>query len=228
MTSKVNDSWNAEPHQLVAEGYDQIADEFVAWAQGVRAEERARYTRTLLRRVRAGARILELACGAGVPTTRQLAERLEVTGADIAAQQLVRARRHVPSANFVHVDMTLLRFPPESFDAVAAFYSLIHVDRQEQPGLLTKIVSWLRPGGLLVAPMGARATEAGYEEFFGVPMYWSSFDTPTNKRLIEEAGLCILSAREETAEEFGEPVTFLWMVAEKPRGPFERHRAAGE
>jgi hypothetical protein len=47
-------------------------------------------------------------------------------------------------------------------------------------------------------------------------MYWSHYDSATNKHLVAQAGLEILSAREETAEEDGEPVTFLWIVARKP------------
>lgn len=43
-------------------------------------------------------------------------------------------------------------------------------------------------------------------------MYWSHFDSATNLRLIQETGLKIISAKEETAEEDGDPVTFLWIV----------------
>lgn len=35
------------------------------------------------------------------------------------------------------------------------------------------------------------------------------------KRLVEQAGLRILTAQEETAEEHGQPATFLWVVARK-------------
>jgi hypothetical protein len=66
--------------------------------------------------------------------------------------------------------------------------------------------------------MGAGSMKVDYDEdFLGAPMYWSSFDSETNRRLVEEAGLHIISAREETAEEFGERVTFLWVVAQKCR-----------
>ena len=65
--------------------------------------------------------------------------------------------------------------------------------------------------------MGTHSSEAGFtEDWLGTPMYWSSFDSETNQRLVEEAGLSILSAQEETAEEFGEPITFLWVIAQKP------------
>jgi hypothetical protein len=91
------------------------------------------------------------------------------------------------------------------------------VPRGEQPGLLAKIARWLRPGGLVVATLGARSTERGYEEdWLGAPMYWSHFDAATNRRLVEEAGLVIESATLETADEDGAPVTFLWVVARKP------------
>jgi SAM-dependent methyltransferase len=113
--------------------------------------------------------------------------------------------------------MAALDFPPDGFDAVAAFYSIIHVPREQHAGLLHDIATWLRPGGLLVATMGAGSTEAAVEpDWLGVPMYFSHFDGATNQRLVEEAGLQIISAQEETADEDGAPVTFLWVVARKP------------
>jgi hypothetical protein len=47
-------------------------------------------------------------------------------------------------------------------------------------------------------------------------MFWSGFDSETNKRMVEDAGLRIMHAQEETAVEFDKPVTFLWVIAKKP------------
>jgi SAM-dependent methyltransferase len=207
-----------DPKQVVEQGYDRIAERHLEWIHDIRAEERARYTAVLLNRLPAGAEVLDLGCGAGVPTTRQLARRFRVTGVDISARQIAIARQGVPEAQFIHADITQLDFAPASFDAVSAFYAIIHVPRQEQRKLLRDIASWLRPGGLLVATMGAGSMKADYgKDFLGAPMYWSSFDSETNRRLVEEAGLHVVSAREEAAEEFGERVTFLWVVAQKCR-----------
>jgi ubiquinone/menaquinone biosynthesis C-methylase UbiE len=108
--------------------------------------------------------------------------------------------QNVPQARFVQADATPFNFPAASFDAVAVFYSLIHIPRQEQPMLLRKIAAWLRPGGLLVAAMGTCSVQTDFaDDFIGAPMYWSSFDSETNKRLNEEAGLCLIDAWEETA-----------------------------
>jgi ubiquinone/menaquinone biosynthesis C-methylase UbiE len=206
-----------DPKQIVAQGYDAIAERHAEWAGHTRTDERERYTAVLLHALPLGARVLELGCGVGVPTTQCLAQRFAVTGVDISAQHIALARRNVPTATFVQADMAALDFPPASFDAVAAFYSIIHVPREEHPALLHDIAIWLRPSGLLVAAMGSGSTEAAVEpDWLGVPMYFSHFDAVTNQRLVEDAGLRIISAREETADEDGVPVTFLWVVARKP------------
>lgn len=204
------------PKRIVADGYDRIAETYNEWVSGVRTEERARYTTALFERVPSGSEVLELGCGIGLTTTRHLAERYSVTAVDLSPRQVELARENVPSARFLHGDMTQLSFPPESFDAVVAFYSIIHVPREEHPGLLHNIALWLRPGGLLIATLGAQATEYGFEEnWLGASMYWSSYDSDTNRRLVEDAGLEIVSAELETEDEFGEPVTFFWVVARK-------------
>jgi SAM-dependent methyltransferase len=206
-----------DPKEIVAAGYDRVAEQHAAWARQVRVDERARYTSVLLAELPPQAAVLELGCGVGVPTTRTLAERFAVTGVDISARHITLAREHVPQATFLQADMSALSFPPASFDGVAAFYSIIHVPREEHAPLLEKIAGWLRPGGLLVATLGAGDTEGAVEDdWLGAPMYWSHYDSATNRRLVEHAGLHILSAHEETADEDGMPITFLWVVARKP------------
>ncbi|MBM3127119.1 MAG: class I SAM-dependent methyltransferase [Chloroflexi bacterium] len=207
------------PKEIVAQGYDRIAARYTAWASTVRQAERVRYTSLLLEELPERAQVLELGCGAGVPTTRQLADRFSVTGVDISSAQIALARQNVPTAQFIVADMCQLKFPPGSFDGVAAFYSIIHVPREEQANLLTAIATWLRPNGLLVATLGVNAVEGDVDKNWlgwGVPMYWSHLGDKMARDLIENAGLQIVRADLETAEEDGAPVTFLWVVARKP------------
>jgi SAM-dependent methyltransferase len=205
-----------DPKRVVADGYDQIAEQYAAWAAGVRIRERDDYTNLLLERLPEGAAVLELGCGAGVPTTQRLAERFAVTGVDISARQIALARRNVPRAAFICGDMTALDFPPDSFDAVCAFYAITHVPREEHAALLQSIVRWLRPNGLFVASFSNGGSAGEIEgDWLGAPMYFSSYDAETNERLVREAGFHIVMARPETAEEFGQPTTFFWIVAHK-------------
>ena len=206
-----------DPKRIVADGYDQIAERHAAWAAVVRAPERSRYVDVLLRELPVGAAVLELGCGAGGPTSRALASRFRLTGVDISARSVELARLDVPQARFVHADMTRLELPPSSFDAVAAFYSIIHVPREEHAILFTRVAGWLRPGGLFVAAIGARDAESEYDpDWLGAPMFWSGYDEPTGRRQIEASGLVIERACVETADEDGQSVPFLWIVARRP------------
>lgn len=201
---------------MVADGYDRITDAYTRDAETTRAGERETYTRLLSDLVPVGARVLDLGCGAGVPTTRRLAERYVVTGVDIAAEQIRRARQNVPQAQFLQSDMSTLGFQPGSFDAVVAFYSILHVPRDEQLGLFGNIHRWLAPGGYFVGALGAHDAPAEIEpNWLGAPMYWSSFDADANRRMVAVAGLSVVSANLETANEDGQPVTFLWVLARK-------------
>jgi SAM-dependent methyltransferase len=205
-----------DPRRVVEEGYDRIDEGSLDRLEDEdHARVRARYTSVLLDELPAGAEVLDLGCGSGLPTARALARRFAVTGVDISGRRIALARRNVPRARFIHADVTRLDLPPASFDGIVAFYSIFHVPREEQPDLLRNVASWLRPDGFLVAAMGARPIKADVADLVGVPMYWSSFDAETNRRLVEDAGLRIVSASEETFEEDGEPVTFLWLVAQK-------------
>src|SRR6266545_6130534 len=139
------------PKEIVARGYDAIALRYAEWAGAV-VSPALDWLRELDSRLPDGADVVELGCGRGVPGTRELARRHRVTGVDISAVQIELARHHVPEASFVRADATELEIAPASFDAVAALYLFGHVPAAEQPDLIARIGSWLRPGGLFLSP----------------------------------------------------------------------------
>ena len=202
-----------EPKKVVEEGYDRMGERYAHELGITRQDLRSRQVSYLMNELPGGSELLDLGCGAGTPTTKRLAEHFTVTGVDISQRQVERARRDVPEATFIQADMTSLRLPPCSFDAVTAFFSIIHVPRHEQPDLLRSIATWLRPNSLLFATMTARGKETDFDEcWLGAPMFWSGFDSDTNKKLVQEAGLDIVSV-EETQDSDGH---FLWLMARKP------------
>jgi trans-aconitate methyltransferase len=143
--------------RVVERGYDALADRFLEWSQAVQDDPRPRLVERFMEGVPAGAEVVDLGCGAGVPTTARLAERFAVTGVDISAEQLRRARRLVPGARFVHADMTAFDPGEGSVDGVTACYSLTHLPADRQPEMLRRIASWLRPGGVVLASLGTEA-----------------------------------------------------------------------
>lgn len=209
---------NDDPKRIVASSYDRIARRYLGWDGGAatRLDFLARFTDLLA----PDAAVLEVGCGAGVPVSRALADRgFRVTGIDISAAQIALARERVPEAEFIEADMTALDFAPSRFDAASAFYALIHVPRAEQAPLLGRIATWLRPGGVLLATMGA-SDEPGtvLPDWLGAPMYYSHFDAATNRALVEAAGFALIDAPVVTHEEDGVPVSFLWVLARRMGG----------
>lgn len=208
-----NAAWKA----LVAQGYDDVAERYLEWSGG--SPVRLRQLDKLLALLpREGARVLELGCGAGVPATRKLAERHRVTAVDVSGEQILRARNLVPTAEFICADMMSVSFAPESFDAVAAIYSITHLPRSEHRELLKRIFGWLKPGGWFVASLGAHdSPNVVVDDWLGAANFFSHFDATTNKALVAEAGLELVDCEILSQDEAGESdVEFLWVFARRP------------
>jgi SAM-dependent methyltransferase len=122
-----------EPNRIVASGYDRIAETYEAW-MGLRASPNtapAYYRRFLdecLDLIPPGGLVLDLGCGAG-RVAAEIGKRARVVGVDISIAQIRLARERVPTGAFLVADMAKLEFRSGSFDAMAAFYSVIHVRR---------------------------------------------------------------------------------------------------
>lgn len=128
------------PKSVVEKGYDQIAPQYFAWATPRPTTTRAAYIDKLVGVLPAGAKVLELGCGAGVPSTQALIKHgFDVTGVDISASQIALAKAHIPEATLIQSDMMALAFEPGSFDAVVAFYSIFHLPKEEQGEMIGKI-----------------------------------------------------------------------------------------
>ncbi|MDP6822856.1 MAG: class I SAM-dependent methyltransferase [Dehalococcoidia bacterium] len=211
----------ADPRQVVADGYDAIGCTYLAEARKDNGGLRERYIRYLTEGFPGCSDVLDLGCGAGDPGTKMLSVYFSATGVDISPGQIELARINVPNAEFINADISDIEFPPDSFDAVTAFYSIIHIPRELQPGLIERIASWLRVGGRFIGTFHSGDSAEDYDpNWLGAPMYWSGYDPADSRLMVERAGLRIISAKNETIQfdVDGEPTTFHWIVAEKVQG----------
>ena len=207
-----------DPKQIIESGYDAVAERYAEWSQNeVVGSPAVGYLEKLLGMLSPDGAVLELGCGNGEPAARMLALGHRYTGVDISAEQLRRAQELVPAGSFVKGDYTKLEFPPSSFDAVVALYTLGHVPRGELPGLLTRIATWLRPGGILLATTGWRDHPDAVYNWLGVPMFFSDLGQESNLSLIADAGLGLVENEVVCQDEGdeGKPC-FLWVLARKP------------
>jgi SAM-dependent methyltransferase len=201
--------------KIVASGYDRLADTYLEWGRQVTVDPRERMLAAFMSRLPDGARVLDLGCGAGLPSTRALAKRFQVVGVDISPVQLELARRNVPGAEFIEGDITDVEFADSTFDGVAAFYAISHVPREEHRQLFTDVFRWLVPGGLFLATLGASDAPDWTGEWLGEPMFFSSHDADVNRQLLESAGFELLLDEVLETSEPGGDVSFLWVIAQK-------------
>jgi SAM-dependent methyltransferase len=208
-----------DARRIVADGYDAIAERYYEWSDARPSATRRRWLARALELIPPGSDVLDLGCGAGVPITRALAIGRHVTGVDLSARQVELARASVPDATFVRGDMSVLDLAPASLDAVVAFYSLTHLPRADLPRLLAAVRGWLRPGGVLIASMGAQdAPDAVEADWLGAPMFFSHFGAKKNRALVRRAGFELEEAVLEEEPEDRHAALFLWIVARRPSG----------
>mgnify|MGYP000111895159 CR=1 FL=1 len=201
--------------QLVGEGYDAMADTWEAWKARITRDPRAEWCDELVARLPERAHVVELGCGGGAPETQRLADRFRVTGVDISAEQVRRARRRVPDAEFVRADFTEIDFERGSVDAVAAFYSFNHVPRDLLAPLYARVHDWLVPGGLLLTALGTSDTANWTGDFLGAPNYFSSFPPEMNTRMLGDAGFELLRDELVRIREPEGDGTFQWILARR-------------
>ena len=76
-------------------------------------------TQWVVDRLAPGARVLDVGCGTGLPSAGMLSESgLDVVGIDVSTEMLRLARRNVPAARFVAMDVLELDESLGRFDAV--------------------------------------------------------------------------------------------------------------
>jgi len=203
-----------DPKQVVAQGYDQVADAY-AQLEHAATWPRMRWLEKLLTLLPSGASVLDLGCGSGDPADIALAHQHQVTGIDISEAQIIKARQNVPSGTFLLGDLGSISFSPESFDAVVSFYTLEHLPREEHAAIFGRIAAWLKPGGYLLLGTEAAESAGSVGTWLGVPMFFSSHDSATVQHLINAAGMVIQETAIERQIEQGQEIAYLWVLAQK-------------
>ena len=212
-----NPLMDTNPRNLVAAGYDDIADAYLD-RFGVSVVRRKWLGRLIESLHSQGSRVLDLGCGAGIPVARELAALgHSVVGVDGSGQQIVRARRNVPTAIFIEADMCEVEFETASFDAVGAFYSITHIPPAEQGALISKIALWLKPGGTLVASFAAGEAGEWIGEWLGTTMFFGHSSEDATLRCLYDAGLNV--RRSMVEQQDNEDAVFLWIEAERRLSP---------
>ncbi len=124
------------------------------------------------------AKCLDIGCGTGRPVCSELAAAgHDVLGIDISAAMIDAAKANVPKARFEHADICDFQSPPDSFDGITVYFSMIAGVTQGQiRSYIQKIYGGLKQGGFFVfatVPIAANQMEI---KWMGRPVVVSSLE----------------------------------------------------
>jgi len=160
--------------------------------------------------------IADLGCGPGQIGRFVRNHGRTVVGVDISAEMAKLAARRLDAA--VVSDIRRLPFVGASLGGVVAFYSLIHLRRDELDVALSEIHRVLRPGGrlLLSAHEGHGLVEQ--EEFLGhaVPFVATLFSLEELMTATRRSGLHLTMSRRREPLEAEHQTGRLYIAAERP------------
>ena len=186
--------WSEEQARQWRSHYDEAAQYWGKWADQL-AEQQDRVNLGLLMAagVKPGARVLDLACGAGEPAmtaSRLVGSDGQVTATDLSAPMVTvlseRVARHgLANVRCQQADMEALPFADASFDAVTCRYGLMYATDPSRS--VAEAARVLRGGGRVAFMVwgpeannnvlfhGLRAAN----EFLGRPLAEEGFQIPT-------------------------------------------------
>ena len=133
--------------------WDSVAGVYDLFVNVVNRRTHVALRRIVSDMIEPGDRALECACGTGL-LTEVIAQRCaSLTATDFAPKMLARARKNcaaLTNITFEPADITALRYPDASFDAVVAG-NVIHL-LDEPMKALRELDRVCRPGGRLIIP----------------------------------------------------------------------------
>jgi trans-aconitate methyltransferase len=146
------------------------------------------------------ARVLDLGCGTGAPTARQLVEAgIDVVGVDESAAMVGIAREQAPGGEFLHRDLREVD-DLGRFDAAVAFFSLIMLPKSDIPPLLGRLRGLLTGPKLLQVAMVLGDFDQFPIIFMGQPIAVTAYPPDEMAHVVEGAGFEVLDLREVKAE----------------------------
>ncbi|MEU1022596.1 methyltransferase domain-containing protein [Streptomyces sp. NPDC005900] len=181
----------SEDRRGQAEAFDAIGQQYDdAFA---RKEGQLAAGRALADALAPGSRVLDVGCGTGLPTARQLAEKgHSVLGTDISSGMLALAEKNVPAAEFRQIDIAdLTAEGPDGvgrFDGITCFFALLMLPRREIPGALRRLHGLLRPRGLMELSMVEADLDDAPIPFLGHTIRVSGYLRDELRQVVRDAG----------------------------------------
>lgn len=177
----------------IRRGYDSLAEDYQrARGDSTRDEE---LLADLTERLPANPHVLDAGCGDGRPASTWFSGG-DVASLDFSRAQLELARERLSTGWLTQGDMTSLPFATDTFDAVCAFGSFIHIPDEDHETVLREFRRVLRPDGWVLFTTGCSNWEGRNPDWLetGVAMEWDILGLDETKTLLADVGFSVEDA----------------------------------
>lgn len=173
----------------------------------------------LVERVGEMGTICDMGCGPG-----QIAAYLHHLGAtacgiDLSAQMVTEAKKLYPDIDFQQGDMLdLHKIADSTFAGIAAFYSLIHIQKPDLPKALSELFRILMPDGRLMLTYHVGEEVRHIDSFFDKPvdLDFIFFETADMLPLLQQAGFIMEEVIERGPYPEESQTRRAYLIARKP------------
>ncbi|GMU01361.1 hypothetical protein KH5H1_54810 [Corallococcus caeni] len=140
----------------------------------------------------AGASVLDVGCGTGLPLTRVLLEHgCQVMGVDSSRELLARFQANFPHVPVVCAPIQSCELQAQAFDAAIAWGVLFHLRHEEQEQAIANITRALKPGAAFLFTSGDAHGSMDGAPMNGVPFRYHSYSVEGYRDLLRAQGLTL-------------------------------------
>jgi SAM-dependent methyltransferase len=180
----------SDNYMKTREAYRQLGRKYIENSAGIKLHKLEEFMKLLPK----GGRVLDVGCFGGRDSKKFADGGFEVTGIDVVDIFIEEAKKYVPQAKFLEMDMLEMDFPENYFDAVVAHAVLLHLERKDVPRALAGLYRVLKPGGKLYAgvKMGQGQGLMPDKMADGLERYFTYFSKEEYEGYIKDAGFKVI------------------------------------
>lgn len=202
-----------DKYRKTIELYERLGKRYIENVAGVTIKEFPDFVKLLPK----CGRVLDVGCTAGRDSLKFVQEGFEVVGIDLVDVFLKEARKSVPQAKFLKMDLLELNFSKDHFDAIWANAVLLHIAKKDIPNALKGFYRVLKPGGKLHIGVKRGKGEKYKEEWLsgGEKRFFAYFFKNELEKFVKEAGFKIISSKIFPDELGRKDTKWIGILAEK-------------
>ena len=170
-----------------------------------------------VRMVPSGLPICDLGCGPGHLAAHLKSLGVEVIGVDLSPGMIAEAKRRYPEIEYRVGNMLELELPDDSLGAIAAFYSVIHIERDDLDRATAEMHRVIVPGGRALLAFHRGQGEFHEDEALGkpIPFDCTLFEPEEMASSMERAGFTIGDVTVREPYDFEFPTSRVYVLARK-------------